>query len=63
LATASFPDAAATAAAVPSLLMPGDLVAVKGSNDVGLAKVVAAIQAIGVSEPAMAWRIEEEGPG
>jgi hypothetical protein len=56
----SFPDAAAAAAAAPSLVKVGDLVAVKGSNDVGLGKVVSAVRALGPSPPAASWRIEDE---
>jgi UDP-N-acetylmuramoyl-tripeptide--D-alanyl-D-alanine ligase len=57
--TVAFADAAAAAAALPSLVRPNDLVAVKASNAVGLGQAVAAIlrmepqapPATGVSRP------------
>jgi len=55
-----FPDATAASRAVPGLLEPLDLVAVKGSNAVGLDKVVAAIFEAGDGVPAGSWRIESD---
>jgi UDP-N-acetylmuramoyl-tripeptide--D-alanyl-D-alanine ligase len=59
-ATMHYADAQAAAAAVASLLRPGDLVAVKASRRIGLDRVVAAIQAMGDSKHAVSWRIEDE---
>jgi UDP-N-acetylmuramoyl-tripeptide--D-alanyl-D-alanine ligase len=58
--TINFADADAASAAVPSLLKPGDLVAVKASGPVGLDKVVLAIRTMGDSAPVVSWRIEDE---
>jgi UDP-N-acetylmuramoyl-tripeptide--D-alanyl-D-alanine ligase len=57
---ASFANADAASAALPSLIESWDLVAVKASNAIGLETVVSAIRAMGESTPAMAWRIEDE---
>ena len=59
--TAHFTDAASAAAALPSLLRPNDLVAVKASNAVGLGAAVVAILRMGGASHAGAWRIEDEG--
>jgi UDP-N-acetylmuramoyl-tripeptide--D-alanyl-D-alanine ligase len=56
-----FTDAASAAAALPSLLRPNDLVAVKASNAVGLSAAVVAILRMGGASHAGTWRIEDEG--
>ncbi len=58
--TVGYTDAGTAAVAMPSLLKPGDLVAVKASRKMGLEKVVAAIRAMGESAPALSWRMEDE---
>jgi UDP-N-acetylmuramyl pentapeptide synthase len=58
--TANYTDAEAAAAAISSLLKPGDLIAVKASRRLGLEKVVASIKAMGSNAPALSWKIEDE---
>lgn len=53
-----FADAVSAAAALPALLRPNDIVAVKGSHDVGLGAVVNAVLRIGSASHAGAWRID-----
>ena len=60
--TVHFVHADAAAAAIPALLRPQDLIAVKASSAIGLVKVVSAIRRMGDSVLASAWRIEDEGP-
>jgi UDP-N-acetylmuramoyl-tripeptide--D-alanyl-D-alanine ligase len=53
-------DAAAASVAVPPLLRPGDLVAVKGSGAMRLDNVVEAIRSLGESAAATGWTLGQE---